>query len=127
MSVPLLDTLTADYARFPQNQTYDIYAADVYFKDPMTSFTGIDRYRSMIDLMTTWFRDAALELHHIEQRDDRITTTWTLTWTTPLPWNPRIAISGQSEMQVKDDKITSHIDRWDCSRWAVVQQHFPWN
>lgn len=30
----LVAILQEDYAKFPENQTYDIYADDVYFKDP---------------------------------------------------------------------------------------------
>lgn len=126
MSDPIVAILTADYARFPRDQTYEIYAEDVYFKDPMTSFTGIDRYRSMINLMETWFQQAQLDLHHIESLDDRITTRWTLSWITPLPWRPSIVISGQTELKLKNGKICSHIDSWDCSRFSVLQQHWPW-
>jgi hypothetical protein len=125
MDQSIVDILTADYGRFPRDQTYSIYSETVYFKDPMTSFRGIDRYRSMIDMMATWFREAQLELHQIEQVDDRITTRWTLSWTTPLPWQPRITISGQTLMRLADNKICEHIDSWDCSRWSVLWQHWP--
>jgi hypothetical protein len=48
-----------------------------------------------------------------------------LSWTTPLPWRPRIAISGWSELQLNDaGLICRHVDYWHCSKFAVVQQHF---
>ncbi|MEM6403902.1 MAG: DUF2358 domain-containing protein, partial [Cyanobacteria bacterium P01_D01_bin.116] len=31
----IVEILKEDYQRFPENQTYSIYAEDVYFKDPM--------------------------------------------------------------------------------------------
>ena len=34
----IVETLKADYARFPVNQTYSIYADDVYFQDAVLSF-----------------------------------------------------------------------------------------
>jgi len=135
----IIQILQEDYQRFPRDQTYDIYAKEVYFKDPMTEFRGIRRYQSMIGFMTHWFQNIQMELHHIEQitdlkeppRDlpeplrDRIETRWTLSWTTPLPWQPRIAISGRSELILNEQNlIISHIDYWDCSRWDVLQQHF---
>ena len=128
----IIEILQEDYQRFPRDQTYDIYAKDVYFKDPMTEFRGIKRYQSMIGFMSHWFQNIQMELHHIEQIGDlteplrdRIETRWTLSWTTPLPWQPRIAISGRSELMLNEQNlIISHIDYWDCSRWDVLRQHF---
>ena len=128
----IIEILQEDYQRFPRDQTYEIYAKDVYFKDPMTEFRGIKRYQAMIGFMTHWFQNIQMELHNIEQISDRtepirdrIETRWTLSWTTPLPWQPRIAISGRSELMLNEQNlIISHIDYWDCSRWDVLQQHF---
>jgi hypothetical protein len=121
----IIEILKEDYQRFPRDQTYEIYAKDVYFKDPMTEFRGIKRYQAMIGFMSHWFQNIQMELHHIEQIGDRLETRWTLSWTTPLPWQPRIAISGKSELMLNDQNlIISHIDYWDCSRWDVLQQHF---
>jgi hypothetical protein len=121
----IIEILKEDYQRFPRDQTYEIYAKDVYFKDPMTEFRGIKRYQAMIGFMSHWFQNIQMELHHIEQIGDRLETRWTLSWTTPLPWQPRIAISGKSELMLNEQNlIISHIDYWDCSRWDVLQQHF---
>jgi hypothetical protein len=121
----IIEILKEDYQRFPRDQTYEIYAQDVYFKDPMTEFRGMKRYQAMIGFMSHWFQNIQMELHHIEQIGDRLETRWTLSWITPLPWQPHIAISGRSELMLNDQNlIISHIDYWDCSRWDVLQQHF---
>ena len=128
----IIEILQEDYQRFPRDQTYEIYAKDVYFKDPMTEFRGIKRYQAMIGFMTHWFQNIQMELHNIEQISDRtepprdrLETRWTLSWTTPLPWQPRITISGRSELMLNEQNlIISHIDYWDCSRWDVLRQHF---
>jgi hypothetical protein len=128
----IIEILKEDYQRFPRDQTYEIYAKEVYFKDPMTEFRGIKRYQAMIGFMTHWFQNIQMELHDIKQISDRteplgdrIETRWTLSWTTPLPWQPRIAISGRSELMLNEQNlIISHIDYWDCSRWDVLRQHF---
>lgn len=121
----ILDRLKQDYENFPQNQSYELYAPDVYFQDPMTQFRGIDRYQQMVGFMTTWFKNIQLDLHDISQQEEAIATRWTLSWNTPLPWNPRISISGRSELRLNaEGLICSHIDYWDCSRWEVVKQHF---
>ena len=121
----ILEILKADYQNFPKQQTFSIYAPDVYFRDPLSQFRGIDRYRQMIGFIETWFGNPQLDLHHIEQAGSQIKTEWTLSWTTPLPWKPRIAIAGWSELQLNEQGlIISHIDYWHCSRWEVVKQHF---
>ena len=128
----IIEILKKDYQRFPRDQTYEIYAKDVYFKDPMTEFRGMKRYQAMIGFMSHWFQNIQMELHNIVQISDlpeplrdRIETRWTLSWTTPLPWQPRITISGRSELMLNEQNlIISHIDYWDCSRWDVLRQHF---
>jgi len=121
----ILEILKQDYQRFPANQTYSIYAKDVFFKDPLNQFRGIDRYQEMIAFIDSWFKAPKLELHKIERSGDTIETKWTLSWTTPLPWQPRIAIAGWSELKLNDEElIVSHIDYWHCSPFDVLKQHF---
>jgi hypothetical protein len=120
----IIEIIQQDYQRFPQDQTYSIYAEDVFFQDPLTKFKGIERYRQMIGFINTWFIDPKLDLHEIRRSGNTIITKWTLSWTTPLPWKPRITIPGWSELKLNaDESIVSHIDRWDCSRLNVLQQH----
>ncbi|HLP91567.1 MAG TPA: DUF2358 domain-containing protein [Nostocaceae cyanobacterium] len=121
----IIDTLKSDYQRFPINQTYSIYAPDVYFQDPMSEFRGLERYKKMINFMKTFFLNIKMDLHQIQHQDHIIKTEWTLSWNTPLPWQPRISISGWSELKLnQDDLIASHIDYWYCSRTDVLKQHF---
>ena len=121
----IIQILKEDYQRFPVNQTYSIYAKDVFFKDPLNEFRGVDRYKEMIHFISNWFRDPNMDLHEIQQSEDIIKTRWTLSWTTPLPWQPRIAIPGWSELKLNSEElIISHIDYWDCDRLDVLKQHF---
>ncbi|MBF2097075.1 MAG: DUF2358 domain-containing protein [Gloeomargaritaceae cyanobacterium C42_A2020_066] len=121
----ILDALRADYARFPDAPSYHLYAEDVRFEDPMNRFQGLDRYRAMIGFMTTWFRDIRLDLHSLARQDEQITSRWTLSWQAPLPWQPRIRISGWSELHLNPaGRIDRHVDYWDCSRLDVLRQHF---
>ncbi|HLO86254.1 MAG TPA: DUF2358 domain-containing protein [Nostocaceae cyanobacterium] len=121
----IIETLKSDYARFPVNQTYSIYAPDVYFQDPMNQFSGIERYKKMINFMKTFFLNIKMDLHDIQRQENTIKTEWTLSWNTPLPWQPHISISGWSELSLNaDGLIASHIDYWHCSRLDVLKQHF---
>lgn len=121
----ILTTLRQDYANFPDNQSYQIYDENVYFQDPLTRFRGLDRYRKTIGFIKTWFKNPHLELYEIDRVDLLVTTRWSLSWNTPLPWNPRIEITGRSEMLLNDrELIISHIDYWDCKPFDVLKQHF---
>lgn len=123
----VIEILKQDYQRFPKDQTYSIYAKDVYFCDPMNQFRGIDRYRKMIGFISTWFLDIQLDLYDIRNSGDTIETRWSLSWTSPLPWQPRIAIPGWSELKLNaEGLIASHVDYWNISRLDVLKQHLPW-
>lgn len=121
----ILETLRADYARFPFNQTYSLYAPDVLFKDPLTAFRGVERYRRMIQFIELWFIQVQMTLHDIQQVENIIHTRWTLRWIAPVPWKPALSISGRSELQLNAaGLVQSHIDIWDCSRLDVLRQLF---
>lgn len=122
----VLEQLRQDYQRFPHQQSYHLYTEDVYFKDPLNEFRGIRRYQQMIGFITRWFQAIDLQLHAIEYVSPRqIHTRWTLNWVAPLPWKPAMGIPGRSELTLNEDgKICAHVDYWDCSRWAVLQQVF---
>ena len=120
------DRIRQDYADFPQHQSYDLYAEDVYFQDPLNRFNGVERYREMIGFIERWFQAPNLELHTLEKVSaSTFHTHWTLSWVTPVPWKPRISIPGWTEYRLSDEgKIMSHIDQWNCSRLEVLGQVF---
>lgn len=122
----VLATLREDYARFPRDQTYDIYAEDLVFADPVMRVRGREQFRGMIAFLATWFRDIELALHDIWQEGPVIHTRWTMRWTAPLPWQPRVSVTGRSELTLNEQGlIGQQIDYWDCSRWDLVRQHWP--
>lgn len=121
----LVNILKNDYQHFPADQTYSIYAEDIFFQDPLNKFRGINKYKAMIKLIDTLFINVKMDLHDISREGDTIKMQWTLSWNTPLPWKPRIAVPGWSEMKINQDElINSHVDYWNCSRLDVLKQHF---
>lgn len=121
----LVEILKEDYNKFPSDQTYSIYAENVYFKDPLNEFRGIKRYQKMIGFLGRFFGDIEMEVHDLNREGQTIKTEWTLKMTTPLPWKPRLSIPGWSELKVNQDNlIISHIDRWHISPFRVLRQNF---
>ncbi len=120
----IIEILKADYQRFPMHQTYTIYARDVCFQDAVFKFRGLELYKWMIKFIETFFLNLKMDLHNIQQQEDTIKSDWTLSWNSPLPWKPRISISGWSELRLNSEGlIISHIDYWHCSRLDVLKQH----
>lgn len=127
MELPAIcDRIRQDYVSFPNDQSYELYADDVYFRDPLNEFTGVEQYQNMIGFIARWFQDPQLDLHRLEITGDKaLETHWTLSWITPLPWKPPISIPGWTEYRINESgKISSHIDHWHCSRLAVLGQVF---
>ena len=129
MSIQQGSDLTAilreDYARFPDNQTYEIYAQDVYFKDPLNEFNGVKKYRAMIGFLGSFFGNVEMDVHDMNRSGSTIKIEWTLNMTSPLPWKPRLSIPGWTELKVNDENlIASHIDYWHISPWKVLRQNF---
>ncbi|WP_017294933.1 DUF2358 domain-containing protein [Geminocystis herdmanii] len=120
----LLDIITEDYRQFPQNQTFSIYAKNVHFKDPIYNFYGIQKYQKMITFLSKWFKNLHLELHEITEIENQIDTRWTMSWNSPLPWQPFVSVSGRSELKLKNNLIIGHYDYWYISKWDLIKQHF---
>ncbi|MCC0176337.1 DUF2358 domain-containing protein [Waterburya agarophytonicola K14] len=121
----LVEILKQDYQRFPDNQTFEIYAEDVYFKDPLNEFRGVKKYREMIGFLSSFFSKIKMEVHNITQEGTKIQTEWTLNMNSPLPWKPLISIPGWSELEISEDNlVASHIDYWHISPWNVLSQNF---
>lgn len=120
----ILEQLRLDYERFPHQQSYHLYADDVYFQDPLNKFCGVQRYRTMIGFMERWFQDVNLQLYSIRYTaENQIETRWRLSWVAPVPWHPMMAITGWSELQLNQaGLIGSHIDYWHSSRLSVLGQ-----
>ncbi len=120
----LIEIITEDYQRFPNNQTYAIYADNVHFRDPIYNFYGKKKYQKMIGFLSKWFKNLHLELRDIKQKNDQIETKWKMSWISPLPWQPHVSVTGRSELKIKDNLIIGHYDYWDCSVWDLIKQHF---
>lgn len=119
----LIPSLVKEYSTFFQYFATENYAENVRFKDPLTSFEGISKYRSNVDMLGSrtllgkfLFEDASIVLHAIDQVDDKtIQTRWTLSVTMKgLPWRPRLKFSGISIYTLNDKLlIQNQVDYWD--------------
>ncbi len=122
----IIEQLKQDYAKFPKDQTYGLYAEDVKFKDPMNQFEGVELFRRMIGFIDWFFGNVQMDLHSIEaSAPSLIELRWTLNMNPPVPWSARLHIPGRTELWLSEQGlIESHVDYWSCSRLYVLQQVF---
>ncbi len=122
----IIEQLKQDYARFPEDQTYGLYAQEVKFKDPMNKFEGVGLFQKMIGFIGWFFGDVQMDLHSIEESaPSLIELRWTLNMNPPVPWSARLHIPGRTELWLSEaGLIESHVDYWSCSRLDVLKQVF---
>ena len=124
----IIEQLKQDYARFPEDQTYSLYAKDVKFKDPMNKFKGVGLFQKMISFIGWFFGDVQMDLHSIEESaPSLIELRWTLNMNPPVPWSARLHIPGRTELWLSPQGlIESHVDYWSCSRLDMLKQVFDY-
>ena len=119
--------LTREYASFFAPMERKFYEQDVTFVDPLTSFTGIDKYQANVDMLAgrsglgkLLFKDASIVLHKISRgaglRENQLQTRWTLQFSVKfLPWQPRPRFTGVSVYTINPEsgKVMRQDDFWD--------------
>jgi Uncharacterized conserved protein (DUF2358)/SOUL heme-binding protein len=117
--------LYKEYTSFFTTLDTKFYSDDVAFIDPITKFTGIQKYKDNIDMIAgrtglgkILFEDASIVLHNIVQtKKKEIQTRWTLQVTfKALPWKPRCKFTGVSVYTLTDAGIVARQDDfWDSA------------
>lgn len=105
-----------------------LYAPNVSFEDPLTTYDTIDGYLFNISMLKNVF-DPVYTMHSIAQTGDwEVSTRWTMAMslpTVPFFWAPSLTFTGTSVMGIDPDtkQVTKHFDTWD----AISQQGFFMN
>jgi len=133
----LRQVLAKEYITFFSPMVSSWYKPDVSFDDPLTSLSGVEAYRSNVDMLAgrtalgrALFEGAGINLHAVtggEITDSGdgdvdiadIVTRWTLRFTfKALPWKPEAVFSGVSVYGVRPGgsegvEIVTQNDFWD--------------
>mmetsp|Transcript_4168 Transcript_4168/g.6079 ORF Transcript_4168/g.6079 Transcript_4168/m.6079 type:complete len:427 (-) Transcript_4168:104-1384(-) len=132
--------LTKEYTTFFAPMYTEYYSPTVTFTDPMTSFSGVDKYQNNVDMLASrtlmgsiLFTDARIALHKVTGGDvddatgdiSDIVTRWTLRVTAKaFPWKPTAVFSGISVYEVVPSsssvgvQILHQTDYWDSVNLA---------
>jgi hypothetical protein len=124
-------TLKADLPHlFYRDISYDIYAEDIYFRDPVNTFKGKLNYRIIFWTLRfharLFFTAIAFDLHSISHpAQDTIFATWTVRGTLRLPWKARLCFNGDSTYTLNaNGLICRHLDTWDRQPGEILKQFF---
>lgn len=127
----IMETLWADLPTlFERDISYDIYSADIFFKDPVNTFKGKFNYRIIFWTLRfhgqLFFTDLHFDVHDIQQTEpDVVFVTWTVRGTLRLPWRPRLFFNGNSTYRLgPDGLIYDHRDVWDRKPSELLKQFF---
>jgi hypothetical protein len=116
---------------FERDISYDIYAQDICFTDPINTFKGKWSYRIVYWTLRfhgqLFFTDISLDLHDVQQvAPDAIEAKWTVRGTLRLPWKPEIYFNGRSHYTINSNGlIDRHVDTWDRQPIQVLKQFLP--
>ena len=97
---------------------YEMFSEKVVFRDPLTSFEGVQPYRMNVAFLrdSPVFERTSLDTFDVRVTSpNTVTTRWSMAMTVRLfPWRPRVKFTGESIYELNDDgKIIGHIDYWD--------------
>ncbi|MBD2038556.1 DUF2358 domain-containing protein [Leptolyngbya sp. FACHB-321] len=113
---------------FERDISYDIYSRDIDFRDPVNQFKGKFNYRIIFWTLRfhgrLFFTELAFDLQNVEATNQTtIRADWTVRGTLRVPWKAKLFFNGYSLYTLDQDAlICEHVDTWDRSPGAILQQ-----
>ncbi|KAK4285658.1 hypothetical protein QN277_002327 [Acacia crassicarpa] len=99
---------------FVNDLNYEIYRDDITFKDPLNTFTGIEKYKLIFWALRfhgkILFREIALDVYRIWQpSENEILIRWNLRGVPRVPWETKGEFQGTSRYKLdRNGKIYEH-------------------
>jgi len=125
----IITTLKQDLPTlFEKDISYEIYAEDIYFRDPVNTFKGKFNYRIIFWTLRfharLFFTQIFFDLHEVHQSaEDTILAKWTVRGVLRVPWQANLIFNGDSTYKLNPDLlIFEHIDRWDRKPGEILRQ-----
>ncbi len=127
----IIDILKQDLPTlFEKDISYDLYTADISFRDPVNTFKGKLSYRLIFWTLRFhgywFFTHLSFDLHDVFlDSADTIRANWTVRGQLRLPWRTQIFFNGYSIYKLNsDDLIYDHVDTWDRAPLEILRQFF---
>lgn len=113
---------------FERDISYDIYAPEIFFQDPVNRFKGKFNYRIIFWTLRfhgrLFFTTLFFDLHDVRQSSpDTIRADWTVRGTLRVPWRAKIFFNGYSTYKLNAKaQIYEHLDTWDRPPGEILRQ-----
>lgn len=125
----VIQTLNQDLPTlFETDISYNIYAQDILFQDPVNRFKGKLNYRIIFWTLRfhgqLFFTQLYFDLHEVYRAaKDTIIAKWTVRGTLRVPWKAHVYFNGCSTYKLNQDGlIYEHIDVWDRKPKEILKQ-----
>lgn len=127
-STPLLNALYDIIARRsdPLSALVPVLSPTVEWDTPLVTLSTPTQAASFLSSFLRFSIDPALCIHTATvPSSDELDFSWTLSFIYPLPWRPRVAISGKTVVSLKDGLAEEIADTWSVPPLSLVVQTMP--
>lgn len=104
----------------------DLLTTNVHWSTPLFSATGLGSVTSNLDGLRNFVIDARVQPINSSNSESEEVVEWLFSFVYPLPWRPRVTISGRSvAFRDTDGTIMRIEDEWNHSPFSIVRQGLP--
>lgn len=106
----------------------DTIAPSCTWNSPLVSANGRDEVaKYLADFSGFVLGPVIMITGEEDESDGRVRLEWLLSFTQPLPWRPRVTVSGRSFLSLDEKRahVVEIVEEWDASTWSVARQILP--
>lgn len=115
-----------------RNALASILTSDVLWSTPLFDTSSFDQLCDALQQFFSFFEEPTITIYsadHAQSPDDSsFSIEWTISFLYPLPWRPRVSLSGTSVVQTVDntgEQVSSITDKWYVSLFGIFRQALP--
>lgn len=127
LSTPLLKALFTSFRnRNCTPSLTDFCSSDVVWDTPLFTLSSPDELTDLLNSFLSFAIDPTIYIPPPTASIDCINSfAWTVSFNWPLPWRPRVAISGETELTFEKEKVTKISDDWNVNLGNLIKQTLP--
>jgi len=99
--------------------------SDVVWNNPLFRTSTVQELADNIDSLRSFILDSTIEILSETEDGECTNVEWLFSFVHPLPWAPRVTISGKSSSTSTSAGTKRIEDLWSNSPWTVIRQALP--
>lgn len=126
-STPLLDALYSIFSRRedPGPALARVLTTDADWDTPLFALNSCTEAADYLSTFLSFVMDPTIYVHSADQAGDTLRFSWFISFTYPLPWRPRVSLSGTSIATLKDGLVSRIEDDWCVPPRNLIVQALP--